>query len=254
MMHLFWFNRVFRRSQRSRPAEIECPFTEVKDDDHSHTRGLIKQAARRAAQQPHKTGSSDIALITLNDDLTFLRKSLAGYEIIERIHHGGQGIVYRARQCSTNRIVAIKLLLHGPFATRAQRLRFEREIELVSRLRHPSIVTLYESGLVAGRQYFAMEFVEGLPIDHYVILNDLSVRECVELFVVVCRAVSHAHQRGIIHRDLKPSNILVDSEGRPHVLDFGLAKDLTNSSGAGSASSLSVTGQILGTWRYLSPE
>ena len=188
---------------------------------------------------------------TLMDELEVLRKSLTKYEIIERVRYGGQGVVYRARQHGNNRIVAVKVLLDGPLASAHQRHRFEREIELISRLRHPNIVTVYDSGVVRGRNFYAMEFIEGQSIDDYVLCHDLSPREIVGVVIKVAQAVHHAHQHGIIHRDLNPSNILVDEEGEPRIYDFGLAKDLW-SDGAGAAQSM--TGLGVGTLPYLSPE
>jgi tetratricopeptide (TPR) repeat protein/predicted Ser/Thr protein kinase len=207
-----------------------------------------RQKALRAEHVPESAGDRDAWLA---EDLEFLRRTLQDYEVLERLRYGGQGIVYRARQTGANRMVAIKVLLDGPLASDRQRHRFEREIELISRLRHPNIVTLYEAGVIRGRHYFAMEYVDGRPVDDYVILNDLTPREIVSLFTKVCRAVSYAHQNGVIHRDLSPANILVDEQGEPHVFDFGLAKDVRASD---DAQAYSFTGQVFGTLQYLSPE
>ncbi len=182
----------------------------------------------------------------------FLQDNLEKYVIQDAISRGGQGLVYRARQVHTHRDVAIKVLADGVFATRQQLERFLREIELAARLRHPNIVSIHDSGTVQNRPYCVMEYVDGEPIDGYILLEqpDLSAR--IRLFTKICRAVSYAHQRGVIHRDLKPANIVVDQDGEPRLLDFGLAKDVfsTEASGAG----LSVHGQVIGTLHYLSPE
>jgi serine/threonine protein kinase len=183
---------------------------------------------------------------------TFLQENLTQYTIQDAISRGGQGLVYRARQLNTHRDVAIKVLADGVFASRQQLERFMREIELAARLRHPNIVSIHDSGTIQNRPYCVMEYVDGEPIDGYILLEkpDLSAR--IALFSKICRAVSYAHQRGVIHRDLKPANIVVDQEGEPRLLDFGLAKDAfaTEASGAG----LSMQGQIIGTLHYLSPE
>ena len=184
-----------------------------------------------------------------SDDWAFFKTALPEYEVRERIHYGGQGVVYRALHLATKRFVAIKVLLDGPFSSPRQRQRFTREIELVGRVRHPDIVTLYEAGEVCGRPYLAMEFVDGIPIDDYVLVHDLSVRRIVQLIRRVCRAVGSAHDSGVIHRDIKPSNILVDANEKPSVLDFGLARET-----GGTSDAVSVTGQIVGTLPYLSPE
>jgi predicted Ser/Thr protein kinase len=180
---------------------------------------------------------------------------LPGYDILGEIHSGGQGVVYRAIQKATKRTVAVKMLLHGPYATDRDRHYFEREVELAARLQHRNIVTVYESGVTQGRYYFAMEYVDGQPLDRYVRSANLSTREVMKLFTKVCDAAAYAHQRGVIHRDLKPSNILVDSEGEPHILDFGLAKLADNQGAPRSVrATATMTGQIVGTLAYMSPE
>ncbi|MCA9244923.1 MAG: protein kinase, partial [Phycisphaerales bacterium] len=185
-----------------------------------------------------------------------ITKSLIqGYELHEEIHRGGQGVVYRATQISTKRRVALKVLLEGPFASQSARLRFEREIELAASLQHPNIVTILDSGVSAGRYYFAMEFIDGERLHNYLDAVKPDMTDTLKLFARICAAVNFAHQRGVIHRDIKPSNILVTSDGQPHVLDFGLAK----ASGMPEPTQttvavLSTSGQMLGTLAYMSPE
>jgi serine/threonine protein kinase len=182
-------------------------------------------------------------------ELEALNKSLPEFDILELVAHGGQGVVYKAVQKSTDRIVALKLLHEASIHSKRRQERFEREIELVARLRHPNIVTVYGSGTVLGRPYFAMEFVDGMPIDDYVLLHRPPIATTLVLFEKICRAVASVHQRGLIHRDLKPGNILVDLDGEPHVLDFGLAKSFVEQD-----LSLSLAGQVVGTLPFLSPE
>ncbi len=212
------------------------------------------EAARAAARVGSRPESDRRDDCRVDEDIRFLQQELADYDILERIEYGGQGVVYKAVQRATHRCVAIKLLLDGPLATRRQLQRFDREVKLASRVRHENIVTIYESGSVRGRPYFAMEYVEGVPISDYLLLGEFSPSEIVSLFVTVCRAVSAAHQHGIIHRDLKPSNVLVDLEGIPHILDFGLAKDIYSSAEDEAATQVSFAGQVVGTLPYLSPE
>ena len=177
--------------------------------------------------------------------------SIPGYELLREINRGGQGVVYQAVQLSTKRKVAIKLLLDGHFASRASRKRFEREIELVASLKHPNIIAVFDSGITPdGHPYYVMDYIRGLPITRYLQEQRLSLDDTLKLVALVCNAVNHAHQRGIIHRDLKPSNILIDSDGAPRILDFGLAKTLTGS----QESAFSLTGQVVGTLPYMSPE
>ncbi|UCE60274.1 MAG: serine/threonine protein kinase [Phycisphaerales bacterium] len=184
-------------------------------------------------------------------ELAFLQEALEDCNPIERIDRGGQGVVYKAFEPSTKRLVALKLLLDGPLATDRQKRRFAREIELASRLHHPNIAAIFASGELRGRPYVVMEYVDGCPIDEYVAAEAFSTRETVAVFLTVCQAVSTAHQNGVIHRDLKPSNILVDADAKPHILDFGLAKDLWDDV---PERNLSLSGQVIGTLPYLSPE
>lgn len=220
--------------------------------ENLRTAHTIFQARKKAVATGHDHDSCDSA-DGRYAGIQFPRNHFPGYEILERIEHGWQGVVFKAVQLATDRIVALKVLLDGPLSSSLKRERFAREVDLISRLQHPNIVTIFDSGVVDGRPYFAMEFVDGPPIDDYVLLIRPTVQDCIRLFLPVCRAVHHAHQKGIIHRDLKPMNILVDQEGRPQILDFGLAKSLEVADDS-SYSMLSMVGQIIGTLQYMSPE
>ncbi|NIR66519.1 MAG: protein kinase [candidate division Zixibacteria bacterium] len=178
-----------------------------------------------------------------------------GYDIHEQLPVGGQAVVYKATQKATKRTVALKVLLQGPHASMRAQYRFEREVDLAANLQHPNIVTIYDSGIAKGQYYFAMQYVEGKPLDEYVESEKLSVRSIMVLFEKVCSGVAYAHQRGVMHRDLKPGNILVDADGEPHILDFGLAK-LTDGSEQTSPemAMTSIPGKVIGTLAYMSPE
>jgi WD40 repeat protein/tRNA A-37 threonylcarbamoyl transferase component Bud32 len=187
---------------------------------------------------------------------------IPGYDRLEEVRRGAQGIVYKAVQRDTKRTVALKILLQGLYATRRQKHRFEREIELVAALDHPHIVSLYDSGKVDGHHYFIMQYIDGLPLNQYVSKHyphnpEAPLRRFTEprlrLFAAVARAVAHAHRRSIIHRDLKPANILVDENGDPHVLDFGLAKPVHPAEG-GVDTLATLAGEFFGTLAYASPE
>jgi tetratricopeptide (TPR) repeat protein len=218
-----------------------------------HTLRAIQAARERVGQAPQSTDPDTVDQI-LQEELSVLRQALSGYEFLEQIHYGGQGVVYKAVQQSTGRTVALKVLIDGRLASAGQRRRFEREVDLLARIQHPNIVTLCDSGVVRGRPYFAMELIEGLAVDDYALLHAPRAKDRLRLFITVCRAVSAAHLQGIIHRDLKPANVLVDDAGQPHVLDFGIAKDLDIPRGADGGSTISFPGQVLGTPPYLSPE
>ncbi|MBL9121476.1 MAG: serine/threonine protein kinase [Phycisphaerae bacterium] len=173
---------------------------------------------------------------------------IEGYDLLEELHRGGQGVVYRAIQRSTNRIVAIKVLVHGAFATAGERHRFEREVELLARLDAPGIVRIVDSGISSGRWWFAMDHIDGVPLDRV----PRERRNVLRLVGKVAEAIHAAHLRGVIHRDLKPRNILVDQRGEPHVLDFGLAY----ASDTEGLRSITITepGQFVGSLPWASPE
>ncbi len=146
------------------------------------------------------------------------------YEVLAAIGHGGMGAVYKAKQKQPERVVVLKVMLSGRFASEKYRIRFEREAQAIARLKHPGIVSVYEYGEVHGQPYFSMEYVEGCNVREYVTRHHLDKHDICRLMVKIARAVAYAHQRGIIHRDLKPGNILVDGQGDPRLLDFGLAR------------------------------
>ncbi|MCY2954350.1 MAG: protein kinase [Planctomycetota bacterium] len=176
---------------------------------------------------------------------------IPGYQLLHEISRGGQGVVYQAVQISTHRKVAIKVLLEGLHASPSSRRRFEREIDVISHLKHPNIIAVFDSGMTPdGRLFYVMDYVRGLPVAQYVRENKLDLEQALELFAHICDAVNHAHQKGVIHRDLKPSNILIDADRNLHILDFGLAKAITER----TETLATVTGQVVGTMPYMSPE
>lgn len=170
------------------------------------------------------------------------------YELLGEVGRGGMGVVYRARQRSLGRLVAVKLLLLGRFAGADAEARFQREAEAAARLRHPHVVPVFEVGRHEDQPFFSMEFVTGRDLDSLVREHPLAPVEAARLVERIARAVQHAHEHGIVHRDLKPSNILVDELGEPRVTDFGLAKL------AEGGPELTTTGQVLGTPGFLAPE
>lgn len=182
--------------------------------------------------------------------------SFPGYELLREIHRGGQGIVYCARQHSTDRDVALKVLLDGAFAGSLDRGRFEREVKLLAALRHPNIVTIHDSGTAAGHFFFVMDYIAGQPLDLYTSGRPRSIKQTLMLFSKICDAVNAAHARGIIHRDLKPANIRVDERGEPYILDFGLAKVARPQTGAEEIAThaATLTGQFVGSLPWAAPE
>ena len=170
------------------------------------------------------------------------------YELLEEIGRGGQGVVFRARQKSLNRIVALKVIRLGQWASKAHLKRFRLEAEAAARLEHPGIVPIHEVGERDGSCYFSMKFVEGGQLDEVVKRSPMSTRRAAELIAKVARTVHYAHEHGILHRDLKPGNILLDPKGEPHLTDFGLARLVE------SESSVTHTLDVLGTPSYMAPE
>ncbi|HEU5247309.1 MAG TPA: protein kinase, partial [Candidatus Udaeobacter sp.] len=170
------------------------------------------------------------------------------YELLEEIGRGGQGVVYRARQKSLNRTVALKVIGLGRWATGAHIKRFRLEAEAAASLEHPCIVPIYEVGERDGACYFSMGFVEGGQLDAVAKREPMPIRHAAELIAKLARTVHYAHERGILHRDIKPGNILLDAKGEPHLTDFGLARLVE------TESTVTRTLEVLGTPSYMAPE
>jgi serine/threonine protein kinase/TolB-like protein/Tfp pilus assembly protein PilF len=170
------------------------------------------------------------------------------YELQEEIGRGGQGIVYRARQKSLNRTVALKIIALGHWATARHLKRFRLEAEAAASLNHPSIVPIHEVGERDGCCYFSMNLIEGGQLDEVVRREAISIRRAAELIAKLARTVHYAHEHGILHRDIKPGNILLDKEGEPHLTDFGLARLVE------TESTVTRTTEVLGTPSYMAPE
>ena len=202
--------------------------------------GLAEQLARDEA-----TGAPPVKIAAHADELL---GELGDYELLEVVGRGGQGVVFRARQKSLNRIVALKVISLGQWASTAHLKRFRLEAEAAARLEHPGIVPIHEVGEREGSCYFSMKFVEGGQLDQVARRQPIPPRRAVELIAKVSRTVHYAHEHGILHRDIKPGNILLDAKGEPHLTDFGLARLVE------SESSVTHTLDVLGTPSYMAPE
>jgi WD40 repeat protein/serine/threonine protein kinase len=198
------------------------------------------------------------------------------YELLEEIGHGGMGVVYKARQKSLDRIVALKLLLFGLHSPPASVKRFRAEAVATAALQHPNIVAIHDVGFCEGQHFIAMDYVEGPCLSELIRGSPLPARRAAGYLKTIAEAIHHAHEHGILHRDLKPANVMIDTNDQPRVTDFGLAKRfISESVGARSTAShsssgqirdavervpthfeddLTVTGQVLGSPNYMPPE
>ena len=174
---------------------------------------------------------------------------LGDYELLEEIGRGSQGLVYRARQKSLNRLVALKIIGLGRWATKTHIKRFRFEAEAAASLDHPNIVPIHEIGESDGSCYFSMQLIEGRRLDEAIRHEPMSTRRAVELIIKLAYTVHYAHKRGILHRDIKPGNILIDADGEPHLTDFGLARLVERENTISGA-----TVEALGTPSYMAPE
>ena len=193
--------------------------------------------------------------------LSRLKLAIPGYRLLNEINRGGQAIVYRAEQQSTGRIVAVKVLREGPLADEAARERFRREVRALAVLEnHPHIVPIIDSGTADGYDYLVMKHLVGKPLDKFLFDgNDAPTGHddaafSLNLFLKICQAVAAAHRLGVVHRDLSPSNILIDEQGSPHILDFGLARTPFDRFMRVGDADPSITGLFLGKLAYASPE
>jgi WD40 repeat protein/tetratricopeptide (TPR) repeat protein len=187
------------------------------------------------------------------------RVEVPGYELLEELGRGGMGVVYKARQVSLKRVVALKMILSGAHAGSTERQRFRREAEAAAALRHPNIIQIYEVGEHEGHPYFSLEYADGGSLEDRLVGTPQPARRSAELVAVLAGAMHYAHQQGIIHRDLKPANVLLAAGALtagakpqaapvPKITDFGLAKQL------GSDAGQTRTGAVLGTPAYMAPE
>jgi serine/threonine-protein kinase len=266
------------RQRHGQPADVEA-VARAHPDLAEELRDLWAAARFAAAFAPRPGAPAADPDATVDDPHRpppappALPRDFGDYELLAELGRGGMGVVYQARQKSLNRLVALKMVLHGDLATPAERARFQAEAEVVARLKHPNIVQVFEVGEHDGQSYFTMPYVEGTTLSRRAADGPLPPREAARLVALIARAVHHAHEHGILHRDLKPSNVLLQmgngewgvgnekseapsSFPTPHspfpiplVTDFGLAKRLRE-----SGSPLTRTGDIVGTLSYMPPE
>ena len=175
-------------------------------------------------------------------------KTFGNYELIEEIARGGMGVVYRARHKRLNRLVALKMILGGRFASPTEVRRFIQEVETAASLDHPNIVPVYEIGEHENQPFYSMRLVQGESLSHHSNKISKDMISIAKLMATVARAIHYAHERGFLHRDIKPSNIMVDTDGTAYIMDFGLSINMNCNL------NLSGSGAIMGTPSYMSPE
>jgi serine/threonine protein kinase len=235
---------------------LKCQFLGRQNTQITISRSSVDDVTRRPVRDSHEDIETPTALFDNANSPPLPDASapestvryFGDYELLNEIARGGMGVVYKARQVSLNRLVALKMILAGQFASEADVKRFYVEAEAAANLDHPGIVPIFEVGEHQGHHYFSMGYVQGISLADKIAQSPLPPRESARLLQVITKAISYAHQRGVVHRDLKPANIILDMNGQPKVTDFGLAKRIEVDS------SLTGTFQLLGTPSYMAPE
>jgi WD40 repeat protein/tRNA A-37 threonylcarbamoyl transferase component Bud32 len=241
-----------REELLDRHPELADELAEFLDDEALFDSVAGPLRAIASASDAAASGTADVSTGRPDDTLDSTRevkpRAIGDYQLLQEIARGGMGVVYKARQVSLNRLVALKMVLAGRLASEDELRRFHIEAEAAAHLDHPGIVPIYEVDEHEGRPYFSMRFVDGGDLTEHLSRFNEDQRAAARLMATAAQAVHHAHQRGILHRDLKPRNILIDADGQPHVTDFGLAKRMEESG------ELTEPGTVLGTASYMAPE
>src|SRR5438874_1501913 len=198
------------------------------------TRCLLESGLEESKEEPKVPAPGHTALLPeLEDRKSKIEnrkvRNFGDYELLEEIARGGMGVVYRARHLKLERIVAVKMILAGQFASKQIIQRFRGEVMAAALLQHPNIVAIHDVGIHDGQHYFSMDYVEGQNLSHLVGNRPLPPAKAARYVKFLAEAIHYAHQQGILHRDLKPSNVLVDASDQPRITDFGLAKRLDDS-------------------------
>jgi serine/threonine protein kinase len=221
------------------PEPISAPSPE-REDKTATPRTTPEEASGSTLSDKDTSADEEIAA-------PFSVRRFGDYELLAEIARGGMGIVYRARQLSLDRVVALKMILGGRLAQADDVTRFRTEAAAAANLSHPNIVAVYEIGAIEGQHFFSMKLIEGQSLAHRLRDGPLPGRTAARYVAQVARALHHAHRHGILHRDVKPSNIMIDADDQPHITDFGLAKRIGDSG-------QTRTGAVLGTPSYMAPE
>src|ERR1700722_14072101 len=202
-----------------------------------------------APADPHATAYTPTSGATDHVAAGRLPRRFGGYELLSELGHGGMGVVYKAREFTPERMVALKLIRSGELADAEDVRRFRQEADEAARLDHPHITPVYEVGEHGGLHFFTMKLVEGGSLSQHLERYQNDPKSAAKLTATAARAVHYAHQRQLLHRDLKPGNILLDAAGQPHVADFGLAKRMVEGDAC-----LTRSNAVVGTPEYMAPE
>lgn len=216
---------------------LELPNTQViqpKPTDKPHT-----MSQSRSTDGPHGGAQEPAPTV---------RTNVPGYDILSELGRGGMGVVYKARQTSLKRLVALKMILSGSHAGANDLVRFRSEAEAVAQIQNPNIVQIYDVGEHEGFPYFSLEFIDGGTLSHKIHKGPMDAGEAAQMMRLLALAIEAAHQKRIVHRDLKPDNVLLTKDGTPKITDFGLAKQLEN------ATQHTQSGTVMGTPGYMAPE
>jgi serine/threonine-protein kinase len=209
---------------------------------------VVQMAEEFGRSSPTEVQATPVYRAAAHDEAGVLPRLFGDFELLQELGRGGMGVVYKAWEKSLKRLVAVKMILRGEHASAADLARFRAEAQSAAGLAHPAIVPVYKVDTCEGQPYFSMKFVEGQTLAARVKEGLLPQRDAARYLAAVSRAVQHAHEKGILHRDLKPANVLIDSDDRPLVTDFGLAKRVEG------GASLTGTGAVVGTPSYMAPE
>lgn len=234
------WNQPLNEPQTQLPPAAKSSITEI---EHGNTPRNTTRNADDAPTHPEEQRPSEATAPAADE----VGRFFGDYELLGEIARGGMGVVYRAKQGTLNRIVALKMILAGRLADAEDVARFCSEAVAAANLSHPNIVTVYEVGAIDGQHFFSMEYIEGESLSQRLNRGPLPGKEAARIVRQIARGIHHAHKQGIIHRDLKPSNILMDKDNEPQITDFGLAKRMGDSK-------QTRTGAVLGTPSYMSPE
>jgi eukaryotic-like serine/threonine-protein kinase len=235
-----------RVDQLAQPLRLPSPPPSQRTEPEEGITGLY------GAAQPATLASGETPL--LGPSLGTKIRYIGDYELLEELGRGGMGVVYKARQTTLGRLVALKMILAGEHAGPKELARFRGEGEAVARLQHPHIVQIFEVGDYDGHPYFSLEFVDGGSLAQKLDGAPWPPRPAARLVETLARAMQVAHQAGIVHRDLKPGNVLLTRDGQPKITDFGLAKKLDGKPGVSTPGGLTASNAILGTPSYMAPE